>query len=106
VASASDITLVRQNTGEPVNVEPFTDEYIGGLIDTASVAGASAVIWSQKAVKASTLVDVSEAGASHKFSDVFKNATAMRDYWNGLRNDELTPTSDVGRVVVRKIIRT
>lgn len=106
MASASDITEVRSNTGFSDNEDPWTDEVLGALIDGGSVAGATAHIWAQKVVEASELVDVTEAGASHKFSDIFKNAAAMRDYWEKRRQEEVNPPVLAGRIVVRKIVRT
>jgi hypothetical protein len=84
MAEALDIEAVRLNTGQAENTAPYTDEYIGGLIDASSVEGASAAIWRSLAASYSTKVDVTEAGASHKFSDLFKNAQAMAKQYEGL----------------------
>lgn len=104
MASASDITIVRGNTNEPNNVAPFTDEYIGGLIDASGVAGASAIIWENKAASYSTSVDVTEAGASHKFSNLFDNAQKMITYWRSQAGG--TPTPVGGVLKVKKIERS
>lgn len=104
MASASDITTVRGNTNEPDDVAPYTDDYVSGLIDANGIAGASAAIWEQKAASLSEMVDVTEAGASHKFSDLFKSASAMASYWRG-QEDELAEALS-GRVRVKKIERS
>lgn len=101
MASASDILIVRGNTNEPNDVAPFTDAYIGGLIDASDVAGATAVIWENKAAILSEQVDVTEAGASHKFSDLFDHAQKMVTYWRTQAGTE--PTT--GTVRVKKIER-
>lgn len=105
MASASDITIVRGNTNEPTDAEPFTDAYIGELVDAEGVAGASATIWEQKAATYSSAVDVTEAGASHKFSDLFNNATKMATYWRKKQAEDDAVVDLTGRVKVKKIER-
>lgn len=102
MATPADIARVRLNTNEPNNVDPYTDAYIGGLIDSSGVAGASAIIWEQKAASYSTKVDVTEAGASHKFSDLFDNAQKMIQYW---RDQEEAEGGPAGRVKIKVIER-
>lgn len=77
MASPSDIAIVRLNINEPDDSNGFTDEVIGDLINAQGVAGASSSVWLQKAAQWSTLTDVTEAGATHKFSDLSKNALLM-----------------------------
>lgn len=78
MASQADIDTVRFNTSEqPKEESAYSDEYIGGLVDNYGVDVASATIWHQKASDYAELVDVSEAGSSHKFSDLHKNALTM-----------------------------
>lgn len=77
MADASDIATVRFNTDEPEETT-YSDEVIGGLIDADGVAGASATIWRWKAGALAKLsADVTEAGASHKNSELYKAALAM-----------------------------
>lgn len=103
MASASDITIVRNNTNEPTT-DPYSDEYVGALIDASGVTGATVVIWQQKVARFSTSVDVTEAGASHKMSDLFDNAVKMLDYWQGILDAETGPVVS-GAVRVRVIDR-
>lgn len=103
MASASDIAEVRRNTDEPDDTNGYTDVIIGGYVDAASVAGASAKIWEEKSAKYVSLVDVTEAGASHKFSDLTKHAEAKAIYWHGI---EVSLGTTAGRVKVRKIVRS
>lgn len=106
MASASDILIVRGNTNQPTDAAPFTDDYIGDLIDAVGVTGASAVIWEQKAATYASAVDVTEAGASHKFSDLFANAHKMALYWRKKADEEEDAASASGRVKVKVIQRT
>lgn len=102
MASPGDILIVRTNTNEPNNVPPFTDDYLSGLIDAEGVVGASATIWEQKAAKEATSVDVTEAGASHKFSSRFEQARKMAELWRAQAGTEEPQTT----VRVKKIERS
>lgn len=103
MATASDIAEVRANTNEPDNTLPYTDAVVGAYIDSLGVAGASAKIWQQKAATlVETSVDVTEAGASHKFSDLHKNALAMSKYWDAIAAAEFAPATGP---VVNSIVR-
>jgi hypothetical protein len=102
MADASDIQIVRNNTNEPT-ADTYTDGYIGGLIDASDVTGATIAIWEQKVAKFSTMVDVTEAGATHKFSDLFDNAVKMLAIWRG--TDVTTGVVDSGATRVRVIQR-
>lgn len=103
MADPSDIVIVRNNTNEPTTT-PYTDDYIGGLIDVAGVTGATVEIWKQKVARYSTSVDVTEAGATHKFSELFDNALKMLAYWEGVAESEIPGT--LTGVRVRVIERT
>ena len=103
MASRSDIDTVRKNVAEP-SQDTFTDAVIGAAVDRVGVAGASAELWSQKAAALAELVDVSEAGASHKFSDLHKNALAMSAHWSKLA---LVATGVVSeRIRIKQIVRS
>ncbi len=106
MASASDITAVRDNTNEPTD-DRFTDDAIGALIDVSSVAGASAVIWRRKAAAYADVVTTSEAGASRALSDLNKHALAMAANWDGIKSAEDTEANGgKARARVHKIVRT
>lgn len=101
MASASDIATVRRNVDEPTT-DTYTDEEIGSYIDADSVAGASAVIWREKAAAASDLVDVTEAGATHKMSELRKAYLANAAYYDGLA----VAVPGAGAPKVKKIVRS
>lgn len=103
MATSEEILSVRQNTAEPTE-QVYSDNFIDGLIDLHGVAGASAIIWEKKAAEAAGLVNVSEAGASHSFSDLHKNALSMADTFRAQQAEELTPITE-GRPKIRKITR-
>jgi hypothetical protein len=88
VASNTDIAIVRNNIAEQLDVAPFTTAYIGGLVDGGGVSVATLTLWRQKAAGLSSAVDVTEAGASHKFSDRYKNALEQIKYWQGIVDGE------------------
>ena len=103
MAAPEDIVIVRNNTNEPTET-PYTDEYLGGLVDALGVTGATVTIWEQKVARFSSAIDVTEAGATHKFSSLFDNAVKMLAYWKGVLNGETPGTTDGIRV--REIART
>lgn len=71
MASEADIATVRLNTAE-AGQAPYSDEVIDQLVDTLGIDGASAQVWDWKAAAVAKLVNNSEAGASHSFSDLHK----------------------------------
>lgn len=103
MASPGDIQQVRINTNE-FGSDPYPDQLISDKIDALGVAGASASMWEEKAGKYADLADVSEAGASHKFSDLSKNALAMWKHWTDQQVVEV-PVAE-GHPVVRVIERS
>lgn len=102
MADASDIAEVRSNVDEPDDSNGFTDAIIGALIDADGVAGASAKIWYRKAATFASSVDVTEAGASHKNSDIHKNMLTMAKVYDTF-GEGTTVISD--RPVIRQIER-
>lgn len=108
MATASQISDVRANTNEPDDTNGYTDIVIGTLIDALgnNVNLASGAIWRRKAAKFAELVDVSEAGASRKMSDLFKHATAMADHFDAVgAGEEETEIPGIGRAKVHVIER-
>lgn len=70
MATPEEIAEVRLNTDEPRDDEPFTDTFLGELIDGNGVTSASAIVWRKKAARAASLVNVSEAGSSLAMGDL------------------------------------
>jgi hypothetical protein len=106
MASSGDIAAVRKNVNEPTPTT-WADADINALVDELGVAGASATIWDQKASSYAELVDVSEAGASRKNSDLMKNASARADFYRGqITEGGGGEVSADRRIRVRKIVRS
>lgn len=106
MASAEELAELRRYVAEE-DETVFTDLYLGTLIDSFGILGAAYRVWDQKAASAAELVNTSEAGASHAFSDLHKNALSMAEYFRALEVEEAAaavPTT--GRTRVRKIERT
>lgn len=101
MADASDIQQVRLNVDEPTD-ETYSDDAIGLLVDALDVAGASASIWLQKAAKFASLVNVTEAGSTHNFSDLHKNALAMAKTYTEV---EITVGVSATGPVIKTIVR-
>lgn len=91
------ISSVRRQTGE-MDESSYTDTAIEALVQEHGVTGAIATIWEQKAAAFAEAVDVAEAGASHAFSGLFKNAQSMANYWNQKWSEEHTSPVDAPRV--------
>jgi len=105
MASPEDLATVRANTAT-TNTAPYTDTVVGDMIDAEGVLGASATIWTQKAAEVAHLVDVAEAGASHKFSDLHKNALALAADYRKQADAAVAPVDTTGQVRVRRIVRS
>lgn len=99
MATAAEISVVRLGTNEPEDTNGFTDDVISTLIDEGDTDSATASIWRRKAAKYAELVDTTEAGASHKFSDLHKNALAMAAQYD-------TAEVESARAKVHKIVRS
>lgn len=103
MASVGDIAQVRLNTGEASNTEPWTDAYIGALVDVLGVTGATVKVWEAKAASVAGLVNVSEAGASHSASDLFKHYNDMLTRWTATLDGETVTAGE--RVRIGRIVR-
>lgn len=107
MATADQIAQVRLYVNEPDDVDPYQDVDIAALIDSlGSVEMASSAIWTQKASSYAELVDVTEAGASRKMSDLHKNALAMSRYFadKDAGIDPNVPTG-IGHAKTHRIVR-
>lgn len=102
MATEADIAYVRRNANEPSD-ESYSDETLAAMIDADGIEATIATIWESKAAKYVSAVDVTEAGASHKFSDLFKNASAMAAYW---RKRETPDEDTADHPRVKKIVRS
>lgn len=84
MATSDEWMRLRKMTGE-VGSATYSDSDLDLLItEAASLNGAAAVIWGEKASTYAELVDITEAGSSRKNSDLFKNARTQYEYYTGL----------------------
>jgi hypothetical protein len=104
MASVEEVAEVRANTALEDDTL-YTDGDLSNLIDfKGSVSAASATVWDRKAAIYAELVDQSEAGSSHAWSDLHKNAIAMAtNWWNRNYSEGATGTQSPR---VTKIVRT
>ena len=72
MATIADIKLVRVNTQETENVEPYTDDFISSLVDAVGVTETEHKIWIAKRNTMAALVDISEGGSARKNSQIFE----------------------------------
>jgi len=100
--AAAEVAQVRVNTNEPTD-DLFVDEEIQSLIDAGSVDSASAAVWKAKAAVYADLADTTEAGASHKYGDLFNRALQMQAMYEGLvaAAVETLPTGPKVRLIER-----
>jgi hypothetical protein len=104
MATAAEVASVRININEPTQ-DPFNDATVEAWIDdTGSVEAASAAGWRVKAGLYSELVDETEAGTSHKFSDLHKSALAMASAYD--KSAAVLYPAATGRTRVRVIERS
>lgn len=73
MATAAEIAEVRVNTQELNEAPPYTNEFIGDLIDAYGVTEAEHKIWISKRNTVANLVDISEGGSSRKNSQLFES---------------------------------
>jgi len=83
MASPELIAELRALVAEPDNEAPYTDDYLGALIDgKPTLRAAARSVWQSKAAHFAHLVNISEAGSSRSMGDLYKNALAMAEVFN------------------------
>lgn len=81
MATVEQIAELRLMINQPANVDPWTDDVLGDMIDAASddLSVAAGKVWRAKAASVAHLVDISEGGSSRKMSDLYKNFIAIAE---------------------------
>lgn len=83
----------------------YTDEALAARIDAAGSLDLVAYeIWTEKAAKASSLVDISEGGSSRKMGDLQEQALRMAATFAARVNTGTTPPGG-GRTQVSRLTR-
>jgi hypothetical protein len=104
MATEDQVAELRQTTAETDPNGGWDDESLAAVIDsTESMNAAAARVWSIKAGRYATLVDVTESGSSRKLGDLRKNAAAMADYYAGL---DVPEAAAAAGPVINRIRRT
>lgn len=84
MATPDQILILRGMINQPDNVAPWTDEYLGAVIDAnQSLNAAAASVWEAKAATVAHLVDISEGGSSRKQGDIYEQFLAMAKLYKG-----------------------
>lgn len=79
MADAATIADLREMINEPDNVEPWTDEYLSGRIDswTGTLETLASRLWTKKAAQYAEMIDVKEGTSDRKLSQLHKQALTM-----------------------------
>lgn len=73
MATQLQITELRIEVKELADAEPYTDAFLGELIDAHGIPESAHKIWIAKRNAVASLVDISEGGSSRKMSQLFDN---------------------------------
>jgi hypothetical protein len=101
MASEDEILELRQLVAEADDSSGFEDEYLSLIIDaTESMNAAASKVWSIKAGRYASLVDVTESGSSRKLGDLRKNAAEMAAYYGDLD----VPAAQVAELAAQRML--
>lgn len=104
MASEDEVLALRQMIAEEGDDSTWTDEALSAIIDAEeTLNGAAAKVWSVKAGRMASLVDVTESGSSRKLSDLRKGAQELAAYYSGL---DVAEEVAVDGPVITRIRRT
>lgn len=73
MATTQQVAELRLEIKEPLDVEPYTDAFLAGLIDAYGVTASAYRVWISKRNAVANLVDITEGGSSRKMSQLFDN---------------------------------
>lgn len=87
------IDQVKANIPDDAIEDNWTDEFIGGLLDSgASISRVTLAFWRGRVAKLSGVVDVTESGSSRQLSNLFNQAKTAYDMWLDAVKLEDAPT--------------
>lgn len=106
MASADQIAEVREYIAEPGIDNGWTDERIGQYIDRETdLYLAASAIWTAKAARYASLVNVSESGSSRSLGSLIDNANKMALAYKA-KSDTVTGGTIVeGDIVLTRLVR-
>lgn len=107
MADQSVIDQVKANIPSDAAEDDWTDEFIGGLLDSgASIAKVTLSFWQSRVAKLSTVVDVSESGSSRQLSNLFNQAKIAYDMWlDTVKLEERPPLPQRPSIAFHKLKR-
>jgi hypothetical protein len=83
MASVDDINKLRRMIDDPEEGGDYTDLQLSSLIDSsATLYGAASEVWTEKAAKYATLVDITEGGSQRSNSALFQRAKDLADWYH------------------------
>lgn len=93
MATPEQIAELRLLIAEPDDAPPYTDAFLGALIDAngGEQNKSAFTVWTQKAASAAELVDISEGGSSRKMGDVYEQALSMAKFFGDQTPGGVTP---------------
>lgn len=77
MATADEIAALRRVTGLLDTGEPYTDEYLGSLIDAFGFDKSASKLWMEKAATYASAVDTTESGSTRRLSQLHAQALIM-----------------------------
>lgn len=102
MATAEDIQAVKLNLPPGYDVNLWSDDAIGALLDGGtSITKVVLSFWAGQVAKYSAVVDVSENGSSRSMSNLFSQAKDMYEIWLNKSKAEDDATNEVGRQRIR-----
>lgn len=80
MATVDEVARLRRMTNLSVDNTTYTEQVLASIIDSyPSLEAAAAQVWTELAASYAASVDMSESGSSRSFSQLHRNALAMRD---------------------------
>lgn len=102
MATEAQILEVRDYIAEEDDTNGWTDEKIGAYVDAAANTHiAAANIWSAKATRYSTLVDVSESGSTRRLGSLLDNALRLSKQFRTSGAELVIATSETTFVITK-----
>ncbi len=89
MATADEIAALRRATNILTDADPYTDEYLGTLLDSLGHNGSAEALWLDPAARYTTLANVSEGTSSRSLGQLHDHAMKMVQHF---RDAAATPT--------------
>ena len=106
MATTAQIAEEREYIAEPGIENGWTDDRIAAYIDRegGDLYLAASAIWTAKAARYASLVNVSESGSSRSLGQLIDNANKMAAAYKA-KAEQVTPTPTAGDIVLTRLVR-